>query len=608
LENLEGAPKASWMKVSDALDKIFGKETQWPVWRGELYLELHRGTYTTQAKTKLNNRKNEFALRNAEWLSAVASLEGWAQYPKDVLLKNWKTLLTLQFHDIIPGSSIARVYEEADVSHREIANAAALIAAGVRQKAAANVGGRIVAFNSLSWERSDPVFVDSAGLGKAGALQGLCGVAASPSKRNQKTPAGIYPVQYYKDLDGTETAVFTPHLPSLGWSRFGALSVKEAGAIEGLNLDSPFVYEKNKSLKTPFYRIKFDKAGRITSLIDAVDFNRKSESHRKFRVNRELVASDGCFNNFISAQDVPVQWEAWDIDSDWTKYIKEETRLLSSEVASDGPVCFILRQKYAIAENSNLVQDIIFYAADRRIDFVTKVDWKEKKQLLKVGFDTAFDATQVRCEVQYGHLLRNTHRNLPQDRAKFEICAHKWISLEEEGGGMALLNDCKYGHDVTGGSMRLTLLRSPGAPDENADIGEQRFTYSIVPFNGTFGDSAVIRKGYELNEGVTVDIGSRVKENSAAPGEYSFFSIDGEAVIAESIKGPEADKKKTAVIRLYESLGGRTRTALHFNRNIAAASVTDMLEENPKTLKFSGADLPLSFRGFEIKTVMVTFK
>ena len=595
LENLEGAPKAAWRKAGSALEKVFGKEKDWPEWRGELYLELHRGTYTTQAKTKLNNRRNEFALRNAEWLSAVASLEGWAAYPSDVLLKNWKTLLTLQFHDIIPGSSIGRVYDEADVAHREIAGACAAIAAAVRQKAAASAGGGIVAFNSLSWERNDPVFLDASGLSKAGALKALGGVAALPLKKSQKTPAGVYPVQYYKNLDGNETAVFQPRLPSLGWSRFNALGAKEAAAVEGFKTTSPFDYVKNQSLKTPFYRIKFDKAGRIISLID-------------IKARLELVAAGGSFNNLVSAEDVPILWEAWDIDSDWVKYLKEETRVLSTEAVSDGPVCFIIRRKYSIAEKSTLVQDMIFYSADRRIDFVTKVDWKEKRQLLKVAFDTAFDATQVRCEVQYGHLLRNTHKNLPHDRAKFEICAHRWISMEEEGCGLALLNDSKYGHDVAGGSMRLTLLRSPTAPDENADVGEQRFTYSIVPFTGSFGGSGVIRKGYELNEGARVDIGSKAKDDVKVKSEYSLFTIDGNAVIAESVKGPEAGKKKTVVIRLYDSLGARTKTALHFNKDIAQAFITDMLEENPKPLRCSGRDLPLSFRGFEIKTLMVTFK
>jgi alpha-mannosidase len=590
--------------VSEALDSIFGKETQWPEWRGELYLELHRGTYTTQAKTKRFNRKNEFALRDAEWLSALASLEGWEKYPREVLLKNWKALLTLQFHDIIPGSSIARVYEEAEAAHSEIAKEISSLAAVIRKRAAAEIRGGIVAYNSLSWDRNDAVLLDASvlnasvlnasALSKAPYLRAFRGVAAAPSKRNKKTP-GIYPVQYYKDLDGNDAAVFSPRLPSLGWSCFSAIGTKEALKIEGLKSESPFAYEKNKTLKTPFYRIKFDKQGRITSLEDK-------------KTRREFVAQGGCFNGFVSAQDLPILWEAWDIDSDWTKYLKEETRLLFSDVAADGQVCFILRRKYAIGEKSSLAQDLVFYAGDRRIDFVTKVDWKERRQLLKVGFDTAFDATQVRCEVQYGHLLRNTHKNLPHDRAKFEICAHKWISLEEEGTGLALLNDCKYGHDVSGGSMRLTLLRSPTAPDEDADKGEQRFTYSLLPFIGPFGNSGVVRSGYELNESAVVEIAPNAKGPVKGNGEYSFLSLEGEAVIVESVKCPEEDKKKTVVVRLYESQGGRTRTVLHFNRDIVQAHLSDMLERKVKPLRFRGNEIPLVFRAFEIKTVIVTFK
>jgi alpha-mannosidase len=439
------------------------------------------------------------------------------------------------------------------------------------------------------------VLLDAPALSKAVALKASGGVAASPLKKNQRTPAGMYPVQYYKDLDGKERAVFAPRLPSMGWSCFSSLSAKEAAEIEGFKSDSPFYYDNEDFLRTPFYRVKFNKQGRIISLVDS-------------KVSRELVASGGSLNNFVSAQDVPILWEAWDIDSDWTKYLKEETRLLSTEIAADGAVCFIIRRKYAIGEKSSLLQDMIFYADDRRIDFVTKVDWNEKQVLLKVGFDTAFDATQVRCEVQYGHLLRNTHKNLPHDRAKFEICAHKWISMEEEGGGLALLNDSKYGHDVSGGSMRLTLLRSPTAPDEEADIGEQHFTYSLFPFNGPFGSSGLVRKGYELNEPATADVGSNPADQVKDESEYSFFSIDSEAVIAESIKAPETEKKKTVVLRLYESLGGRSKTVIRFNRNIGQAFLTDMLEGNPKPLRFSENELPLSFRAFEIKTVMITFK
>jgi alpha-mannosidase len=596
LVNLEGAPRASWKKVSKALDSIFTGNTDWPEWRGELYLELHRGTYTTQARTKRYNRRLEFALRNTEWLCAAAAGELWSNYPWEILLKNWKILLTNQFHDIIPGSSIHRVYVEAEAAYQNIETELAGIARDLRRKILAKSGCGLLVFNDLSWERRGPV-----GLAFSG------GNGSAPAKVLEKIKAlksadGIvYPLQRYRDLDGKETAVFSPCLPSLGWMPFTAAEPPKGTTPSPRLSASPFTY-KDKSLKTPYYSVKFDAAGRITSLVDLGG-------------KRELVARGGTFNSFIGAQDIPVFWEAWDIDSDWTKYLEEETRLLSTETAACGPVCFRLRRKYKTGAASVLVQDTVFYAEDPRIDFETKIDWREKQRLLKVEFDTAIDAAQVRCEVQYGHLLRNTHKNLPHDRAKFEICAHKWICLEEEGGGIALLNDSKYGHDITGGRMRLTLLRSTMAPDEEADQGEQRFTYSLLPFTGPFGKSGVVRAGYELNAPAGVELSDKPDAPAGDTAKYSLFTVEGNSVIAECIKAPEkargitgAGKGPGLTIRLYESLGGRARTVLRFSRNLAEAFVTDMLEDNPKAAAFSGKELPLEFRAFEIKTITVNFR
>ncbi|MDR1420231.1 MAG: glycosyl hydrolase-related protein [Treponema sp.] len=607
LANLEGAPRSGWKKVSAALDSIFKKGGPWPEWRGELYLELHRGTYTTQAKTKMYNRRLEFALRHVEFLAAALALERGLPYPHEQLLENWKRLLTNQFHDIIPGSSIHRVYAEAEAAYRTIETELSQLAGTLRQKLAAGTEG-VTIFNDLSWERRDPVSMPAAGLGKITALKSSVVPAASALRGSGGSAGlralaaqGIYPVQRYRDLDGRETAVFIPFLPAMGWTRFSGTELPSKTDAGGGNLSSPFEYS-GKSLKTPFYRVVFDRAGRISALRDT-------------RGKRELVAGGGFFNGFISARDVPVLWEAWDVDSDWTKYLEEETRLVSTSVAADGPVCFILRRQYKIGDASVLTQDTVFYALEKRIDFITKIDWREKRRLLKVSFDTAIDAAQIRCEVQYGHLLRNTHRNLPHDRAKFEICAHKWVSLEETGGGIALLNDSKYGHDVEGGRVRLTLLRSPTAPDEDADRGEQRFIYSILPFTGGFGESRVVRAGYELNAGAVVECNSaapepRGRSAKGGTGDYSFFSVDSGGIIAESVKAPETEKGKvkSCVIRLYESLGGKERAVLRFSRNIASAYLTDMLEGNPKPLRTSEKEFALQFRAFEIKTVLVHFR
>ncbi|MDR0451040.1 MAG: glycosyl hydrolase-related protein [Treponema sp.] len=611
LGNLEGVPKAVWKPVSAALEEIFSQDADWPEWRGELYLELHRGTYTTQGRTKRNNRRAEFALRHAEW---IAALSGEA-YPREELDKAWKGTLTLQFHDIIPGSSIRRVYQEAEAAHAGILADLALLGEKRRRSLLDRSGADTLVFNDLSWERSDPQAVPAEKLGKNGsrctALRGADGA--------------VYPVEYFKDIEGRETALFTPKLPPLGWKAFTRIKGDESpgdSSPESASPDAAFHYQDGL-LETPFYRVRFEPCGRIGSLTD-------------LRRGAELVAPGGSFNRFVSAEDVPVYWEAWDIDADWTRYLKEENSLVSSELISRGPLSFRIRQSYRIASASTLVQDLVFYREDPRIDFQTKVDWRERRRLLKVGFDTAIDSGEVRCEVQYGHVFRNTHRNLPQDRAKFEICAHKWISVEEGAGGgttgsiaggIALLNDCKYGHDVsplagpdgrTTTRMRLTLLRSPKAPDPEADCGVHYFTYALLPFTGGFAASRSIRGAYELNSGAVLEAAARDagERDTAASGgkraaktgepgaDYSLCSVEGAEVIVECVKAPESGGGGLA-LRLYESLGGRARTVLRFSSPIARAEETDMLEGNGRPLPFTGRELPLEFRPFEIKTLLV---
>ncbi|MDR3191983.1 MAG: glycosyl hydrolase-related protein [Treponema sp.] len=605
LSNLEGLPRAQWKPVSAAAAEIFAQERDWPEWRGELYLELHRGTYTTQGRTKRNNRRAEFALRHTEWIAALAAadtgLSGAGAYPKKELDRAWKETLTLQFHDIIPGSSIRRVYQEAEAAHARILADLASLGEKYRRFLLGTSGADVLVFNDLSWERRDPQTFPAEKLERAGdrcgALRGADGA--------------VYPVQYFRDLEGGEGALCAPKLPPLGWAAFSRIGTPpEAGGSSG-----PVFNYRDGLLETPFYRVGFEACGRIRSLVD-------------LRGRTELVAPGGSFNRFVSAEDVPVYWEAWDIDADWTRYLQEETSLVSSEVVSQGPVSFRLRQTYRIASASTLVQDLVFYGEDPRIDFQTRVDWRERRRLLKVGFDTAIDSGEVRCEVQYGHVFRNTHRNLPQDRAKFEICAHKWICVEEgAGGGLALLNDCKYGHDVSplagpeGGTttrMRLTLLRSPKAPDPEADYGEHRFTYALLPFTGSFAASRTIRGAYELNAAAVLEAaqgpdGPEARNTGAGGGTaktggsaaYSLCSVEGEAVIVECVKAPESGGG--LVLRLYESLGGRARTVLRFPRPLAGAEETDMLEENGRALPFTGRELPLEFRPFEIKTLRVKF-
>jgi len=573
LANLEGAPKAKWRKVSESLAEIFAHAEDLPTWRGELYLELHRGTYTTQSLMKRNNRKAEFAMRDCEILKTIACSSfngGYSSYPREELLSSWKTILTNQFHDIIPGSSINRVYRDAEASYAQLFPSLARLSseamrdiAGDRASPASGSSSYCAVFNTLSWERKALVVLPDESTA-ARAIGGSDGSSA--------------PTQRLNGLDGKERLFALASAPSIGLASYSLqpkTSSPEAAA---------FVYADGR-LTTPFYEAAFDASMRIASLVDRSN-------------GRQFVGEGALLNALQSAEDVPVLWDAWDIDADWKRGIVDETRLLSSDVASIGPLFIAIRSRYRIGEKSELVQDMVFHSFDRRIDFVTEVDWAESHRVLKAAFGSSIETQQVRCEIQFGNVVRPTHENLPQDRARFEICAHKWICLEEPDVGLALLNDCKYGHDVSGSLMRISLLRSPKAPDPSADMGKHSFTYSLLPFDGPFSNSEVVRQAYDLNSPLLA-----IGTGGNAAATRSFFSLDEERVCIESIKLAEASGK--IALRLYETTGAPRKARLTACSRIKGAWSANMLERDERALAHGEREVALDFRPFEIKTVLL---
>lgn len=589
LSNLEGAPLVRWAKVSDALRRIFETAGELPEWRGELYLELHRGTYTTQARTKRYNRTLELALRDCEFLYSALQLTGASlDYPRAQLLECWKKLLTNQFHDIIPGSSITRVYQDAEASYQEIKRTTDSLLAAGRAQLSEKLGGDLFVFNSLSWPRTS--------------------CAAIPWRDDFREPtelvstAGSVPIQVGSTIDDAPEAIAFLHAPSMGVASYRRAPASRAQ-------QSAFSL-RGDSLETPFSRIMFDDRRRIRSLVD-----KESE--------REVVQTGEVLNRLQTAEDVPILWDAWDIESDWVRSIVDEDRLESSEVKSDGPLFLQMRNRFRIGEASSFVQDVRFYASDRRIDFITRVDWHESHRLLKAAFPINVQASQVRCEVQYGHALRSTTTNLPHDRARFELCAHKWISVEEAGFGAALLNDCKYGHDVRGAVMRITLLRSPKAPDPEADMGLHLFTYSLLPFSGAFSVERIVRSAYDLNVPLAVIHGPADRAGSAASQERSFFEIDCPEIIIEAVKPAETDDAQWGargksgrrearvphlVVRLYEASGGARRARLRTSARIVEAWETNMLERDARASGHDEHSVALAFRPFEIKTLKLALE
>jgi alpha-mannosidase len=493
---------------------------------GELYFQAHRGTYTTQAKTKQGNRRAEFALREAElWGTAARALNGFAFTPRS-LDEPWRTVLLNQFHDIIPGSSIARVYEEANAAYAQAIEAAQSVA-GAAAASFTGAGAGQTVFNSLSWPRS--VLVD--------------------------VPGGQAEVT----------------VPACGWASVPA-AAQRSGAAQATS----------NTLENEFLRAQFDLCGQVVSLVDK-------------QTGRELAA--GPLNSFRLYKDVPGWFDAWDIDSQAEQQpVALDGDAVTLEVESSGPLVARLRLTRKL-HDSTLSQTISLRSGSRRIEFATTVDWRETHKLLKVAFPVAIHANEAIHEIQFGHIRRPTHASRRIDADRFEVCNQKWTALAEEGRGVAILNDCKYGISVHGNSMNLTLLRSAITPDlAVTDQGQQTFTYALYAWNGSFGTSNIVREGYELN------CAPLVIQGQAGAAQGSLFDVDAPNVVIETIK-PAEDGSADVIVRLYEAMRTATRCTLGTRLPVRAAAQTDMAEEGQSELAYADGRVELEFRPFEIKTV-----
>lgn len=564
IADLEGCPKAAWTPVSAYLQRMRAAGEALPRWVGELYLEYHRGTYTSQARTKRWNRKLELLLRETECYCAMALADGHA-YPEAELRAHWRTLLTNQFHDILPGTSIRAVYETAEEEYAAMHEA--LIA--LRDAALARLAegfvpdsagqARIIA-NSLGWRREAIVYLDAPGFG--GAVD-----AAGAALTCQRI--------------GDRLAVRAP-VESFG---LAPIALREAAA----ETQGPFKASA-RALDTPFYTVGFDKSGRITRLYDK-------------EAEREVVREGGSLNAFYCAEDLPVYWDAWDIDRHYRDVMRPSQQLMSREVVSDGPLLHAIRFKYAIGEASTLTQEVVFHAHSRRIDFVCEADWRERRTLLKAGFDLDVLADRIRCDIQFGHVERNTHSNTSWDAARFEFCAHKWVDLSEGNYGVALLNDCKYGHDMLDDRLSLTLLKSAACPDHEADQGAHRFTYALLPHASPFDAAEIVQEAYELNQPCAA------VRPDGAPGtlaSLAFCTVSRPNIVVEAIKKAEADN--AIVLRCYESARSRCTAEFTFARSLRRAETCNLMEEGGAALKVQDDSVTVAFRPFEIKTIKIYFR
>ena len=551
--NLEGVPR---MKLAAPIEFFRDLERQGTPNRyvGELYLQTHRGTYTTQARTKRGNRRSEFALRDAECWGAIAAARAGYRYPLARLDATWKQLLLNQFHDILPGTAILRVYTEAEAAHRQIIATAGEIRQAAQAKLTKTAKPALTVFNSLGWDRT--------------ALVEL------PAGFSYPCDAGgrLLTVQRVERKSLAELTV-----PACGWTTIRAGGTGRTGAIARAAAGSG-VQARTDRLENERLRVTLNRSGELTSIFD--------------KETGQELAAEPC-NRFLMFKDVPCEWDAWNIDS---MYPQQPVKLAAGarlEVITAGPLLGVVRVTRPLGR-SRLTQDICLRRGSRRIDFVTVMDWQERHKLLKVAFPVNIHADEAIHEIQFGHLRRPTHRSRPYDATRFEVSHHKWTALAEEGRGCAVLNDSKYGVSVLGHSIRLSLLRAPLAPDMTADRGRQEFTYAFYAWNGSLADSGLVREGYELNCPVTTLAGQA--------GTDSVFRVDAPNIVIETVK-PAEDGSGDVIVRLYESMRTATRATLTVALPVARAFQTNLLEESPGRLAMKRGALVLDFRAFEIKTV-----
>ncbi len=530
-----------------------------PTWNGELYLELHRGTYTTQSRNKRANRKSEFLLHDAEFLATLAALlDIDYRYPVAELNKAWELVCLNQFHDIIPGSSITEVYTESQEQYADIR----VLGLAARDEALAVIARKtqanILIANPTSFTQQNLAFWE----GKV-----------SPRKR--VLLADGTPVLTQSTDEGTFIAAgdLAPYSITSLTITDGDSTIPDTGLMV-----------TNSLLENDFVRVEINEGGDISRIYDKA-------------ADREVLPEGALAGQFQAFEDRPLHWDAWDVDIffDDKMYLAEPAE--SIQVVEQGPLRVTLEIRRRVI-NSLYTQRISLSYNSPQIDFDTTIDWQERHTLLKVAFPVEVLSPVATYEIQWGNVQRPTHYNTSWDWARFETCAQKWVDLSEGNYGVSLLNDCKYGHDIHGNVMRISLLRAPTAPDPEADQGEQRFAYSLLPHSGNW-DERTISAAYALNDPLIVTGSDQLAgENDEQALLAGLLTVNAPNMVIETVK--RAEDGDGVIVRLYESQRQRGLVTLQTGFPLKAAWRTSLLEDNDEALSVEGNSIELTVRPYEI--------
>ncbi|WP_026486042.1 alpha-mannosidase [Caldanaerobius polysaccharolyticus] len=571
-KGIPGCPKVKMGKALDFfrnLDKKVKGNKKLPKWVGELYLEYHRGTYTSMARNKKYNRKTEFLNIEAELFSAMNSVLLGGKYPQEEINKCWEVTLLNQFHDILPGSSIKEVYEDSKVQYERVNAIGRDIVNTAICSISSNIGIKdisVVVFNQLSYERSDIV--------KFELPEGWDSALIYDGDR-------LLPSQV---VEGNKVIFFAERVPSKGYKVY---TLKKAEAPNERNGE---LKASKAELENRFFDIRLDDSGNIVSIYDKIN-------------DREVLKANHRANVLQAFEDKPHNYDAWDINIYYQEKMWEIDGVESIDVVEQGPVRAALKIKRKFMDS--VIEQIIYIYKDiPRIDFANKIDWKEKQILLKAAFPVDIHADKATYEIQYGNVERPTHWNTSWDYARFEVPAHRWVDLSEGGYGVSLLNDCKYGHDIKDSVMRITLLKSAIQPNEDADRELHEFTYSLYPHSGDWKAADVVSMAYNLNCPMYAKV--EMPHQGKLPSELSLLGVDKNNVVVEVVK--KAEDSDDVIVRMYECYNARTKVKFTFFKPFERVVECDLMENEIKDQDFQGNTFTFEIRPYEIKTFKITTK
>ena len=556
-----------------------------PVWRDELYLETHRGTYTTQARQKQNMRDSEEWLLDAEKLSSISWVLSGQTYPQDGLNEAWKKVLFDTNHDLAAGSGIGVIYKDAQVDYDAVRattlaatqNAESWIMARAdTQVEDPRYDASLIVVNTLAWPRDGLLTVNV----QLPSPTGESGIVVQDAKGqlvpSQVLSTGTAPGQYKLLLN-------VPQVPALGFEVLhvspGAGEVPSELKVEGTTLENSLL------------RVVVDpKTGCILHLVSK-------------QTGFDFIGDNGCGNQLQTFVDKPKKYDAWNIDAGALDKVTPIDAVDSIEVADKGPLRASLKIERHWGQ-SHFEQTIVLYAGVDRMDIENTFDWHETHVLLKAAWPLRASSDTAAFEIPYGVIERPTTRDNSIDQAKYEVPALRWADLGDGSHGVSLINNSKYGYDATSHLLRLTLLRSPVYPDPDADRGTQRFVYSIYPHDGNWQTAMSERRGYEFNYPLSA---CQAEQHEGTLGrEHSFLEVHDPNIILTALK--KSEDGNALILRAYDWSGKPSDATIQLPGSPLSASEADMMEHvTGALLPLTGNILHTQMHPYEIKTLRVEY-